>query len=276
MFLFHGRPHRLTVVLLSLLVSSQAFCLPRIQLDPWSADRSSSTRPRPKRRSSLQFYMNTPSSLNNTDGKNLFNMAVTVVGASTTVVVSGTFFAVLAWKRDALMVSFFIGSIANGILSKLLKKLINETRPAELEESDLKLKPSDNGMPSSHAMSLGFISTFTAICLTQLKWPLAVYCIVSLWYRIQVKLHTWQQVVVGCMAGSFNGYLWHRLCTGDSWGSGIHVMEFVARNFLDETGKLMIPMLIVPVLVGAATVGSVERRLKVWLRRTDDSKSKDE
>eukprot|EP00429_Kryptoperidinium_foliaceum_P011195 CAMPEP_0176002642 /NCGR_PEP_ID=MMETSP0120_2-20121206/754_1 /TAXON_ID=160619 /ORGANISM="Kryptoperidinium foliaceum, Strain CCMP 1326" /LENGTH=144 /DNA_ID=CAMNT_0017335241 /DNA_START=235 /DNA_END=669 /DNA_ORIENTATION=- len=89
------------------------------------------------------------------------------IGSTTSMTVAGMFYLVLAWKRDALMVSFFIGSISNGILSKILKKMLKQERPPDLDESAMEIRPSDNGMPSSHAMSLGFIGTFTAM---QLPW----------------------------------------------------------------------------------------------------------
>jgi hypothetical protein len=44
------------------------------------------------------------------------------IGATTSTVVSLTFFAFLAIQRDAFMVSFFIGSILNAISSKVLKR----------------------------------------------------------------------------------------------------------------------------------------------------------
>jgi acid phosphatase family membrane protein YuiD len=48
----------------------------------------------------------------------------------------------------------------NAILSKIIKKIVNQNRPSELQtNSNINLKPSDGGMPSSHAMSLGFIMT---------------------------------------------------------------------------------------------------------------------
>jgi len=188
------------------------------------------------------------------------------VGASTSFVVSAVFFAVLAWQRDALMVSFFIGAISNGILSKVLKKIINQTRPAELETADLRLKPSDGGMPSSHAMSLGFISTFTALQLPWTRVWLVLYVVLSLVYRVQVNLHTWQQIAVGSIVGSCNGYAWFRLCTGDNpWN--VRVLDVVAVHFLDESGRLPLPMLLVPVLLGAAIVGSFERRIGAWLKK---------
>jgi membrane-associated phospholipid phosphatase len=195
-------------------------------------------------------------------------MAIKAIGSTTTILVSALFFAVLAWKRDALMVSFFIGAISNGILSKVLKRIINQTRPPELEHvNDIHLKPEDNGMPSSHAMSLGFISTFIACNLAWTQIPLALYVVVSLAYRVQVKLHTWQQVAVGSVVGTLNGWTWFRLCTGDNpWN--VNVMNALATTILDENGVLPIPFMIVPLVVGAATIGSFERRIGSWLKRS--------
>ena len=200
---------------------------------------------------------------------------LSAIGASTSFVVSAVFFVVLAWQRDALMVSFFIGAISNGILSKVLKKIINQTRPAELETADLKLKPSDGGMPSSHAMSLGFISTFTALHLPWTRVWLVLYVVLSLVYRVQVNLHTWQQIAVGSIVGSCNGYAWFRLCTGNNpWN--VRVLDFVAAHFLDDSGRLPLPMLLVPVLLGAAIVGSFERRIGAWLKKKKKEGKRDE
>jgi len=194
------------------------------------------------------------------------NMVLNAIGSSTTAVVAVAFMVALSWFRDALMVSFFIGAISNGILSKILKRIINQTRPPELEKADLKLKPNDNGMPSSHAMALGFISTFTALCVPWAKLLLAVYAVISLTYRVRINLHTWQQVAVGATLGTFNGWGWYRLSTGDNPWS-INVMNLVATAFLDETGHLPMPMLIIPALLGAATVSSLERRIGAWLKK---------
>ena len=204
---------------------------------------------------------------NSTTDKSLVRMVLKAIGKSTTIAVAGTFFLALAWFRDGLMVSFFIGSVSNAIVSKILKRIINQARPPELEKEDLKVKPSDNGMPSSHAMSLGFIATFTALCIP-LPWAkviLAGYAVISLIYRVHVNLHTWQQVVVGSILGSVNGYTWFHLCTGDNPWS-INVVDTVSSRFLDETGHLPVSMLIFPALVGAATVSSVERRISAWLK----------
>ena len=186
-------------------------------------------------------------------------MPVSLVGSTTSILVSGVFFATLAWRRDALMVAFFLGAISNGILSKVLKKVINQSRPEGA--NDMPLKPSDGGMPSSHAMSLGFIGTFTSFEVPfEYRVGLVVYAVVSLYYRVAVQLHTWPQIGVGLAIGVTNGALWWYLCRQG-------VMEWVSVNLLNEDGQLPIVLLAVPAIVGVLVVGSVERRLKRWIEK---------
>jgi membrane-associated phospholipid phosphatase len=202
----------------------------------------------------------------------VLNMALTAIGSTTSALVAGTFFVILAWQRDALMVSFFIGAISNGILSKILKKILKQERPAELELEDFELKPSDNGMPSSHAMSLGFIGTFTALALPWSRLPILLYVLISLIYRVQTNLHTREQILVGISLGITNGYLWRILCVGDNaWN--INVMEWVSTHFLNDNGVLPFYMLAVPALVGAAVVGSLERRIARFLTQTNQKQA---
>jgi membrane-associated phospholipid phosphatase len=222
------------------------------------------------------------------------NKIVTTIGKSTSAVVAVTFYIVLAIQRDALMVSFFIGAISNGILSKVLKKVLKQARPEELGTSTttstttyMKLKPSDNGMPSSHAMSLGFIGTFAALYL--LPWnslPLLLgYIVLSLIYRVEHKLHTLPQVLVGVSVGSLNGYLWSLLCHGitltfplsmplalplpfvENIPTTINVMDWVTMHLLNEQELLPLWGLAVPALLGVVIVGSVERRISQFLKQ---------
>ena len=118
---------------------------------------------------------------------------IEIIGKSTSTLVSLTFFCVLAWKRDALMMSFFVGAIGNAILSKVLKRLLDQARPEALAEaSSIKVKPTDPGMPSSHAMSLGFIGMYTSLNLHFLSLPIAMYVIIALYYRVKINLHSLQ------------------------------------------------------------------------------------
>lgn len=162
------------------------------------------------------------------------------------------------------MVSFFVGSIANGVLGKVLKRVLNQDRPEPVDGAIE--KPSDKGMPSSHAMSLGFIGTFTALTLPWTQPLIPLYAATSLFYRIQTKLHTPDQIAVGVLVGSMNGFLWRHLVDGTN-PLGIHVMDFVSNNFLNDQGLLPIPMLIVPALVGFVVVGSLERKISKWLKK---------
>ena len=202
----------------------------------------------------------------------IMNTLLTTIGSTTSALVAGTFYAVLAYRRDALMVSFFMGAISNGILSKVLKKVLNQERPAELNESNLKLKPSDGGMPSSHAMSLGFICTFTALNLPSTTIPLIVYVAISLLYRINTKLHTTEQIIVGLTLGTINGYIWRSLCFGTNPLVDVNLMDWVTQNFLNESGLLPLYALSIPAIVGAAVVGSVERRIARFLKNKKKEK----
>ena len=72
---------------------------------------------------------------------------VTFIGKTASSFVSISFFVLLATRRDALMLTLFIGSIFNAVLSKVLKKLLNHERPENLQlNENIKLKPSDGGM----------------------------------------------------------------------------------------------------------------------------------
>jgi membrane-associated phospholipid phosphatase len=222
---------------------------------------------------SMTAAQSQPEPPSNDTTKSITQHIFNTIGASTSLVVSGTFFAALAYYRDALMVSFFIGSIGNAILGKVLKRILNQERPAELDTVEMKLKPSDMGMPSSHAMSLGFIGTFTALCIgiPVIQWIILFYSLVSLWYRIDSKLHTWQQIAVGFVLGSANGGIWQWLCQ-DNNISGFSVTELVRQYLMNDQGVLPWTLLIVPALVGAIVVGSIERRLAGWLKRPQKQK----
>jgi dolichyldiphosphatase len=188
----------------------------------------------------------------------LINKVVVWIGSTTSMTVAALFFAALAYKRDALMVSFFIGAISNGILSKVLKKLLNQKRPSDISVI-VKEQPSDNGMPSSHAMSLGFIGMFTGLTLPQTHIPILCYVAISLYYRVQTQLHTKEQVAVGLMVGMMNGAIWRYLCSNS-------VMDWVSNTLLNSEKLLPYPLLVVPAVVGVIVVGSFERRIKKWIK----------
>lgn len=230
----------------------------------------SSARPREAQPRSLRWrraeskrQLESEGSSREGDDRNSFQNIVAVVGKSTSAVVAGTFFVALSWKRDAIMFTFFGGAILNSILSKILKKIINQSRPEAA--TDLTVRPGDGGMPSSHAMALGFIGTFVGFWLPWSRFPVAIYAALSLAYRVQVKLHTVEQILVGSALGTINGATWYHLCTGNNrWE--YNVCELIGP-LLNADGKLPVVTLLIPMVIGAATVGSVERRISRWIRQ---------
>jgi acid phosphatase family membrane protein YuiD len=155
--------------------------------------------------------------------KNILHTITTIIGKTASLSVSISFFLLLAYHRNATLLTIWIGSILNAILSKIIKKIVNQNRPSKLQtNSNIKLKPSDGGMPSSHAMSLGFIMTSTLIVdgvlpinnynlRAGLGLIMSLYTAVALRYRIRDHYHTLEQVVVGLVLGIMNAISWFTL-----------------------------------------------------------------
>ena len=178
--------------------------------------------------------------------------------ASTRVLVSGTAFGVLVWRRDAASVLCITGAVINAIFSKILKRLINESRPAGAQESD-------PGMPSSHAMSLFFFATYLVLlAATAPTLPLlppgptprvgAAVVVLGLAtygavHRVRSGLHTPAQICVGAAIGAADAALW--------------LLWAQPRLQRALSGGQLVALASVFVVIGALTIGSVER----WLRR---------
>ena len=70
-----------------------------------------------------------------------------------------------------------------------------------------------------------------------------------------------------------NGFVWNGLTSGtfDPLPS-INIAEYISNNFLPPDGVLPIYQLWFPALIGAATVGSVERRIGLLIKKLKDGK----
>ncbi|GAX21739.1 dolichyldiphosphatase [Fistulifera solaris] len=198
---------------------------------------------------------------------------IRLVGSTTSLLVGGSVFCAIVWYRNALTVSLFIGSVSNGILSKILKRLLRQERPitASVENAttsnDITI-PNDHGMPSSHAMSLGFIGMFTAWQFPITAGPLVIYVAMSLYYRVCIKAyHTWEQIAVGLVLGSINGTLWWH------WTTIVNssLIGWISEHLLRD-GLLPYSLLWVPLVVGGLTVSSFERKVSSLLGRNNNKK----
>jgi len=210
----------------------------------------------------------------------ILHQVTTKVGKSASTIVSVSFFLLLAYQRDAIILTLWIGSILNAIASKIAKKVLNHERPAELQDSDkIKLKPSDGGMPSSHAMSLSFIGTSSILggvippeyrLVTGLV--MIIYAATALRYRVRDHLHTVDQVAVGVVLGLINALAWLKFAVGSSDNVGA-ILSYVQKNWVSaETGLFPYSALSIPIVVGILVVGSFERRIVLWMK----NKSKEE
>ncbi|KAL3823328.1 hypothetical protein ACHAXA_010463 [Cyclostephanos tholiformis] len=234
---------------------------------PRPVDESSSSS------SSSSSYMTSSES----DGK-ISRSITTWIGKTASTLVSFSFFLLLAYRRDAVVLSIWIGSILNAIFGKVVKRLLNHDRPAELiHNDDVRLKPSDGGMPSSHAMSLAFIGTSIALGIVPVGYRAGVglvvstYSAIALRYRVRDHLHTVPQVVVGLVLGTMNALAWLEFGVGGDGGGGGNanvgpILSYVRRHWISsETGLFSYTTLAVPVVVGIIVVGSFERRISAWM-----------
>lgn len=215
------------------------------------------------------------SSTTSDKNKGALFQVTTAVGKTASMFVAASFFVVLAYRRDALILTMFIGAISSGVQGKVLKKVLKQERPQGLyEDGDgdrPSLKPSDGGMPSSHAMSLGFI--FTSLILGVAPEPYrpalgasaVVYSALALRYRVRSQLHTIEQIAVGTVLGVVNGWAWLKLAVGGADLDG-SVLVWVQQHVVNaDTGLLPYPALAVPAFMGLIVVGSFERRIGRWI-----------
>ena len=181
------------------------------------------------------------------------------------------------------------------------------------DHQQLKIKPSDGGMPSSHAMSLSFIGTVLffgeilpfisrhvntnsavgAVAGAVVGVGMMLYSFIALQYRVRVKLHTVEQILVGYTLGWMNAILWLRYAVfspslslsslfssivndgefGVVGGQGMnHLLGPVSRivqKYLisNDTNQFPVVGLVIPILLGVVVVGSFERRIGVWSKK---------
>ena len=198
----------------------------------------------------------------------------TIIGKSASTLVSASVFFLLAYQRDAVVLTVWIGSILNAILSKIAKKVLNHDRPTQLQGTErVKLKPSDGGMPSSHAMSLAFIGTSILGSVVPLEKRMVVglafgiYSAIALRYRVRVYLHTVEQVAVGVVLGVMNALAWLQFGMGAGSGDSGPVLSYAREQWVSaETGLFPFSALAIPVMVGIVVVGSFERRIALWVK----------
>lgn len=166
---------------------------------------------------------------------------LSALNESTKFLVSGAAALTLALRPDLAVAWCLIGSVVNSALGKILKKLLNEKRPEGAAKAD-------PGMPSSHALSLAYLSTYAAFALATrggddggavfhffgsvigrsassggAAWPVRAWAVVPgcvafmtaggffTWLRVELGYHTKSQVLVGYALGFVNALAWFAL-----------------------------------------------------------------
>lgn len=119
----------------------------------------------------------------------------------------------LLWNHK-MLIYYICGFFVNIILNLILKIIIKDPRPSldkskfllALRNSNL-IKINMLGMPSGHAQSVLYSSSFIFFVLQ--KWvPFYLFIsIVTIFQRVKFNYHTILQVIIGSIIGSFFAYL---------------------------------------------------------------------
>lgn len=106
-------------------------------------------------------------------------------------------------RRDVVGPYLTVGAILASLLTSIIKKVINQRRPAGAPFTD-------PGMPSSHALVSSFVASAWAIqlksqCFTVVL--LAAAAVISV-LRVLCGHHSWAQILVGLMMGPIMAAAW--------------------------------------------------------------------
>ncbi len=177
------------------------------------------------------------------------------LGMATQHTVFGCVAALLLTRRDTGTLSLLIGICGNGVVAKILKRVINESRPtgSYLEGS---------GMPSGHTTSLFFIATSFVLILAnpdcpRINWPVLhrvdsfhmqvvviAYAIAMSMWRVQQGIHSLPQVAVGAVLGATNALLYY-----------MFISSHVAEAIKSVTGRDVLPRSLLLCVCLVVTIG---------------------
>lgn len=174
--------------------------------------------------------------------------------------VSGSAGVVLLLRRDAVVVSFLLGAIANALVTKVLKWGLAIPRP---DGAPL----ADPGMPSSHASSLFFFATWLGAAAlarradddlglaTALGLVALLVCTATALaaWRVRRGLHSADQVLVGALLGAGAALLWRSQSEPLEHALDALIAATTGSWMLGAAGLLAI------IVAGVLVVGAVER-----------------
>jgi membrane-associated phospholipid phosphatase len=139
-------------------------------------------------------------------------------------------------NKEVYFTYYAFASILNVLLNHFLKIIIQEPRPSvdkktfDLALKHMKSKNYSNaisydvfGMPSGHAQSVLFSTTFLFLVLNNENWKTYFFyimmCLVTMFQRVQYQFHTISQVMVGGIIGMIFAYVVYYLATQKKKGS---------------------------------------------------------
>ena len=115
----------------------------------------------------------------------------------------------ISLKETFLLLLYFGGFLANGLLNQYLKPIIQDPRPIPLSPTD------KYGMPSGHSQLAAYSLVFITLTVREKYYGIIFLflflTITTMTQRIVEKAHTLEQVIIGSLLGGFLGYITYGL-----------------------------------------------------------------
>ena len=183
-----------------------------------------------------------------------------------------------------------LGSALNSVLSKILKRLFNISRPkAAIDEGH-----DDPGFPSSHAHMLAFIATFFTLEIQMLEFDMLpsnlfqlsfsdevsvvlgkdntsfciwLFALLGGYLRVHLQRHTVGQVLAGFVSGTLGGLAWYSIST--QWKTQFDTLLIYSNQTYP---RLTLLIMILIAIIGWAFLAIYGKRIS---RPSNQNKSKD-
>jgi membrane-associated phospholipid phosphatase len=121
-----------------------------------------------------------------------------------------------------LLLFYIVGFIANELLNRVMKPIIQDPRPVPMSSTDI------YGMPSEHSQLAAYSLVFMTLVLREKHygWILLFLglTVATMAQRVITKVHSLEQVIIGGLLGGVLGYIFHK------FASSMFARKYITEN----------------------------------------------
>lgn len=119
------------------------------------------------------------------------------------------FLSIVLLQEKHLILFYVGGFIANEVINRVLKPILQDPRPVPISPTNI------YGMPSGHSQLAVYSLVFITLVLREKHYAIlllfSVLAVATMAQRVITKVHSLEQVIVGGLLGGVLGYIFHGL-----------------------------------------------------------------